>query len=134
MPGANEHNRPEPAVTDGRSRSVQLLRWRNGNEPGCQRRRRRRRGFHPWVRTIPWRRKWQPTPVLLPGKCRGRRSLVGYSPWGHKESDLTEQAHMHALGMFRVFLPLASALLFGCSVMSNSLRPHELQHARLPCP
>ena len=40
---------------------------------------------------IPWRRKWQPTPVLLPGKTRGQRSLEGYSPWGRKESDVTEQ-------------------------------------------
>ena len=37
------------------------------------------------------RRKWQPTPVLLPGESHGQRSLVGYSPWGHKESDTTEQ-------------------------------------------
>ena len=36
---------------------------------------------------IPWRRKWQPTPVLLPGKSHRQRSLAGYSPWGHKESD-----------------------------------------------
>ena len=36
------------------------------------------------VRKIPWRRKWQPTPVFLPGKSHGQRSLVGYSPWGHK--------------------------------------------------
>ena len=40
---------------------------------------------------IPWRRKWQPTPVLLPGKFHGWRSLVGYSPWDHKESDTTER-------------------------------------------
>ena len=43
-----------------------------------------RRGFDPWVGKIPCRRKWQPTPVLLPGKFHGWRSLVGYSPWGHK--------------------------------------------------
>ena len=42
-----------------------------------------------------WRRKWQPTPVLLPGKSHGRRSLVGYSPWDHKESDMTERLHFH---------------------------------------
>ena len=48
---------------------------------------------HPWVGKIPWRRKWQPTPVLLPGKFHGRRSLVGYSPWGCKESDTTERLH-----------------------------------------
>ena len=47
----------------------------------------RRPGFNPSVRKIPWRRKWQPTPVLLPGEPHGGRSLVGYSPWGHKESD-----------------------------------------------
>jgi len=40
-----------------------------------------------------WRRKWQPTPVLLPGKFHGWRSLVGYSPWGYKELDMTEQLH-----------------------------------------
>jgi len=38
----------------------------------------------PWVRKIPWRRKWQPTPVFLPAKSHGERSLAGYSPWGHK--------------------------------------------------
>ena len=40
-----------------------------------------------------WRRKWQPTPVLLPGKSHGWRNLVGYSPWGSKELDMTEQLH-----------------------------------------
>ena len=44
----------------------------------------RRPGFNPWVRKISWRRKWQATPVFLPGKSHGQRSLVGYSPWGHK--------------------------------------------------
>ena len=51
----------------------------------------RRCGFNPWVGKIPWRRKWQPTPVSLPGKSHGQRSLVGYSPRGHKESDTTER-------------------------------------------
>ena len=50
-----------------------------------------RPGFDPWVGKIPWRREWQPTPVFLPGKSHGQRSLVGYRPWGHKESDTTEQ-------------------------------------------
>ena len=48
-------------------------------------------GFDPWVGKIPWRRKWQPPPVLLPGKFHGLRSLVGYSPWDRKESDTTER-------------------------------------------
>ena len=51
---------------------------------------RREIGFNPWVGKIPWRRKWQPTPVLLPGKSHGWRSLVGYSPWGRKELDMTK--------------------------------------------
>ena len=42
-----------------------------------------------------WRRQWQPTPVLLPGKSHGRRSLVGRSPWGREESDTTERLHFH---------------------------------------
>ena len=49
-----------------------------------------RHGFNLWVRNIPWRRKWQPTPVFLPGKSNGQRSLAGYSPWGCKESDMTK--------------------------------------------
>ena len=42
-----------------------------------------------------WRRQWHPTPVLLPGKSYGRRSLVGCSPWGREESDTTEWLHFH---------------------------------------
>ena len=41
-------------------------------------------GFNSWVEKIPWLRKWQPTPVFLPGKTHGQRSLAGYLPWGHK--------------------------------------------------
>ena len=48
-----------------------------------------------WVRSlgweVPWRRKWQPAPVFLPGEFHGQRSLAGYSPWGHKELDMAEQ-------------------------------------------
>ena len=49
-----------------------------------------RHGFDPWAGKIPWRRKWQPTPVFLSGKSHGQRSLAGYSPWV-TESDTTEQ-------------------------------------------
>ena len=48
-------------------------------EPACQCRRYKRWGFDPWVRKIPWRRAWQPSPVFLPGESHGQRSLVGYS-------------------------------------------------------
>ena len=50
-----------------------------------------------WVGKIPWRRKWQSTPALLPGKSHGWRSLIGYSPWGRKESDTTEWLNFHLL-------------------------------------
>ena len=66
-------------------------RWCSGKESRCQCRRHKRRGFDPWVRKIPWRRKWQPTPVFLPGKSHGQRGLVGYSAWGGEESDMAEQ-------------------------------------------
>ena len=65
--------------------------YASGKEPACQCRRRKRRGFDPWVGKMPWRRKWQPTPVLLPGESHGQRSLVGYSSWGCKELDTTER-------------------------------------------
>ena len=64
----------------------------SGKESTCQCSRRRGHGFDPWVEKIPWRRKQDATPVFLPGTFHGQRSLVGYSPWGHKESDTTEHA------------------------------------------
>ena len=50
-----------------------------------------------WVGKIPWSRKWQPTPVFLPEKSHGQRSLVGYSPRSHKQSDMTEQPSTHTM-------------------------------------
>ena len=50
----------------------------------------KRQVFDPWVRKILWRRKRLPTPVFLPGKPHGQRSLASYSPWGHRESDRAE--------------------------------------------
>ena len=66
-------------------------------KPTCQCRRHKRQGFFcPGVGKMSWRRKWQPTPVFLPGESQGQRSLAGYSLWGRKESDTTEQLSMHA--------------------------------------
>ena len=53
--------------------------WLSGKESTCQC---RSLGFNLWIQKIPWRRKWQPTPVFLPGKFHGQRSLAGYNPWG----------------------------------------------------
>ena len=63
----------------------------SGKEPASQCRRHKSCRFNPWVEKIPWRRAWQPTPGVLPGESHGQRSLVGYSPWGHRESDMTEE-------------------------------------------
>ena len=64
-----------------------LPRWLSVcKEPSCQCRRHR---FNPWIRKISWRRKWQPTPVFLPGISHGHRTLACYNPCGHKKSDKT---------------------------------------------
>ena len=62
----------------------------SGKEPSCQSRRCKRRGLDPWVRKIPWRRKWHHTPVFLSGKFHGWRNLADYGPWGYRESDTAE--------------------------------------------
>ena len=60
-----------------------------GKKPAMKRH--RRHELDPWVGKILWRKKWQPTPVFLPGEFRGQRSLAGYSPWDLKELEVTEQ-------------------------------------------
>ena len=67
-----------------------LPRWLSGKESAFQCRGPKRCMFNPWVRKIPWKRKWQLAPVFLPGKFHGQRSLVDYSPLGHKEWNMTE--------------------------------------------
>ena len=64
--------------------------WCSVKEFACHCRRPKRHGFNPWVRKIPWRRKWQPTPVFLFGESHEQRSLASYIPCGCKESDRTQ--------------------------------------------
>ena len=64
----------------------------SGKDSACQC---RRCGFDPWVRKIPWRRKGQPTSVFLPGASHWQRSLVGHSPWGHKELEMVQWLNHH---------------------------------------
>ena len=67
------------------------LSWRcSGKESTCQC---RKWLYGPWMGKILWRRKWQPTPVFFPEKSHGQRSLVGYTPWGHKETQLSNWTH-----------------------------------------
>ena len=66
----------------------------------------KRHGFDPRLGKIPWRRKWQHTPVFLPGKSNGQRSLVGYSPWGHNRvgyNFATKQQHIFFLRLIFFF-------------------------------
>ena len=67
-----------------------LPQWLSGRIH-LQCRRQKRHRFNLWVRKTPWRRAWQPTPVFLPGESHKQRSLVGYSPWSCKESDMTKR-------------------------------------------
>ena len=77
-----------------------LPKWCSGKESACQCRRCKSCGYNPRVGKIPCRRKWQPTPALLPGKFHGQRSLVGYSPWGGKESDMTEHSTAQSIDIW----------------------------------
>ena len=112
-------------------------------------------GFNPWVRKIPWRRKWQPTPVLLPGKSHRQKSVAGFSPRGRKRAGQhqkrialflcqanrnTQSSCLEKLGvsipedLMKCFI-VSSVSQFSRSVVFDSLRPHGLQHTRLPwCP
>ena len=72
--------------TDGSANSVILCLWKGLRRP-------RWLSKDPWVGKVPWRRKWQPTPVFLPGKPHGQRSLAGYSSEDHKELFTTEHTH-----------------------------------------
>ena len=69
-------------------RKFQVPWWLSSKESACQC---RRCGFDRWIGRFLWRRKWQPTPVFLPGESHGQRSLVGCSPWGCKGLDTTER-------------------------------------------
>ena len=68
-----------------------------------------------WVWSLgwedPWRKRWQPTPVLLLGKFHGQRSLVDYSPWGHKESDMTKQLHLNTWHYLEIVISAPESIL-----------------------
>ena len=80
-----------------------LPRWLSVKEFTCQCRRCRRHRLDPWAGKIPWRRKWLPTAVFLPGEFRGERSLVNYNPWGHEELDTMEQLSTEKLPLLCYF-------------------------------
>ena len=132
----------------------------SGKGSACQRRRHKRCGFHPWVRKIPWSRKWQPTPVFLPGEFHGQRSLAGYSPWGRKVLATTEHSQIRSFNrqlawqckfcqredqqttilkqswFFDQFIACPEFLFLGTQLLSSlqSLFVVIVTEATLPCP
>ena len=77
----------------------------SGEEPVFQCRRHKIRRFNPWVRRIPWRRAWQPSPIFLPGESHGQRGLAGYGPHGRKESETTKATAYNVDGRAKQRLP-----------------------------
>ena len=96
-----------------------LPRWCSAKDSSGKFRRCKRHGFAPWVRKTLRHRKRQPTPVFLPGKLHGQRSLVCYRPWGHKESDLTwlsphTYIHRHS---YVVVFPFFGLCCVACGIL-----------------
>ena len=97
--------------------------WLSGKECACQC---KRCSFNPWVWKIPWRREWLPTPVLLPGKSHGQRSMAGYSPWvcrrvGHNLVTKQQIESYDCGRMIVTNMSVYESVQFSHSVMSDSL-------------
>ena len=102
-----------------------LPRWLSGKEPTCSVQKTQVTQVWSLGQEDPLDEEMAPTPVFLPGKSHGQRSLAGYSLWdANSRTQLSDWAHWTYMLL----------LLFSCKVVSDSLQPHELQHARLPCP
>ena len=103
----------------------------SGKEPACQCRRYKRCRFDPWVGKIPWKRKWQPTLVFLPGESHGLRSLAGYSPQGRKESDTTKATqHAHTFHRRENLEPRGSMLRGGPQSWSWFMTKPNAHHSQ----
>ena len=113
-------------MTYGSTGMLGFPRWLSGKDSTCQYRRHRRGQFSPWVGRILWRRKWQPTPIFLPGKSHGQRSLMGYSSWDRRvRHDLVAGctgAHALGTGMLRYLRSphLHSAVFFAWNAFPSS--------------
>ena len=96
----------------------------SGKEPTCQCRSQKRLSFNLWVRKTHWRRKWQPTPVFLPGKFNGQRSLADNGPWGHSQTWLkwlkTDRWNFKSLQIPNLLLPIHFCYLFWSVQFSHS--------------
>ena len=111
--------------------------WLSGQRIHLQFRRHKRHGFNHWVMKIPWRRAQQPTPVFMPGKSNGQRSLAGCNPKGHQESDTTEQLSMHTQSTSPIFSCNHSSFLpFSCphptQINTTEVPPYTKKHQEPP--
>ena len=109
------------------TRIKELSWWLSGKESACQC---RRYGFDPWVGKTPWRKKWQPTPIFLPGKLHGQRALVGYSPWGHERvrHDLTTNCHHHHQHVLTpISLPVILLSVYHYTLLTRKLKFWEVK-------
>ena len=100
----------------------------SGKEPTCQCRSHRRLGSSPWVRKSPWRWKWHPTPVFLPGESHGQRSLAGYSPRGHRELNWVTETHTETFLTCHPGCVLLARNNWGCHQTTCCAQNRSLQH------
>ena len=84
---------------------LSVVRILSGKEYSCQC---RRCGFNPWIGKVPWRRKWPPTPVFLPGKFHGQRCLADYSPWGSKRVRHNSSKQYNTIQSYHTLTPSQS--------------------------
>ena len=112
-----------------------IPRGHNGKESTCQCRRYKRHVFNHCVKKISWRRKWQQTPLFLPGKLHWQKNLVGYSLWGYKEWGMTERLSPHT------HTSTHTHTLFACKLnkQGDSIEPWHtsfpiLNKSAVPCP
>ena len=92
--------------------------------------------FNPWVRKIPWsrNRKQQPTPVILPGKFHGHRSLAGYCPWGQRRVRLnwaTEHTHMHRTSIKRKSISAETEQRFRARIITSKKKKNPVKNSAL---
>ena len=107
-----------------------LYKWCTGKESVCQCERNKRCRFNAWVRKIPWRKKWQPTPVFLPGESHEKRSLVGYSPCGSQK--VGHDWAQHSSTIQEVFVSYFWTDLPYWSTVPNWSSPWILRKALVP--
>ena len=97
-----------------------LPRWHSSTESACQHRRYKRCRLNLWVTKIPWSRKWQPTPVFLPGKFHGQRL---YSLWGHSRTWLSTHTHTHLYNIHDGYNIQFSSVAQSCLTLCDPMNP-----------